>query len=295
MKNSTHKIYLGILTLTGSLTVLWIGVIGFNYYRLPVDQRHEHFLHELLNPSGYWGHGMGFIGSFLMTLGVIMYALRKRWGVLANVGTIKHVLEFHIFLCLLGPALIVYHSAFKLGGIIAVSFWSMVIVVASGMLGRYLYLRIPKTITGREIPPLELKKQIEANFRMLVQEYGIAPDCISAINAMTAELEKYTKGLVFKAFIRQHFVNYRYKKNIQQLAGEICKTVSDPKKILTIKKTLTENAVTQIRLTNLTITQKLFRYWHLFHIPFAIIMFIIMIIHIAVAFLFGYGWIFLNN
>lgn len=293
MNTISHKIYIWLLTLIGIIVVLWIGYYGYDYYSLPVDQRHEHTLNAVLSPTGFWGHGMGFIGSFLMTFGVMMYSLRKRWRVLSNTGTIRHVLEFHIFLCLLGPALIVYHSAFKLGGIIAVSFWSMVVVVTSGVLGRYLYLQIPKTITGRELSPFELKKQIDQNNQTLQQDYKIQPGIFETIREYTETLEKYSKGLVFKAFFRQHIVNYRYKKNIRQLFPVIRRDITDSAHTDAVEKLLMENAVTQIRLTNLTITQKLFRYWHIFHLPFALIMFVIMIIHIIVAFLFGYGWIFM--
>ncbi|KAA0244487.1 MAG: hypothetical protein EDM75_15620 [Chlorobiota bacterium] len=37
---------------------------------------------------------------------------------------------------------------------------------------------------------------------------------------------------------------------------------------------------------------KLFRYWHIFHLPFAIAMFVIMLIHVGVTIWFGATWIF---
>ena len=35
--------------------------------------------------------------------------------------------------------------------------------------------------------------------------------------------------------------------------------------------------------------QKLFRYWHLLHLPLAIVMFVIVAVHVVVATMFGYG------
>ena len=162
MNKTSHRIYIWSMALVGLSVVIWIGIYGWAYYTIPVPERHESPLHSVLSPIGFWGHGMGFIGSFMITFGVLMYMLRKRWSLLATVGLIKHFLEFHIFLCLVGPALILYHTAFKFGGIISVSFWSMVVVVASGVIGRYLYLQIPKTVGGKEISALELKKQVDA-------------------------------------------------------------------------------------------------------------------------------------
>jgi len=40
----------------------------------------------------------------------------------------------------------------------------------------------------------------------------------------------------------------------------------------------------------LELFQRLFRYWHVFRSPLAILMFAIVSIHVAVAILFGYGW-----
>jgi len=37
---------------------------------------------------------------------------------------------------------------------------------------------------------------------------------------------------------------------------------------------------------------KLFQYWHVAHLPVAIAMFVIMIIHVGVTIIFGYKWIF---
>jgi len=46
------------------------------------------------------------------------------------------------------------------------------------------------------------------------------------------------------------------------------------------------------KIERLVLMQKLFNYWHVAHLPFAVIMIIIMIIHVAVTITFGYKWIF---
>ncbi|MDP2470279.1 MAG: hypothetical protein Q8W46_05425, partial [Candidatus Palauibacterales bacterium] len=38
--------------------------------------------------------------------------------------------------------------------------------------------------------------------------------------------------------------------------------------------------------------QRLFSYWHLLHLPLAIVLLIVTIVHVTVAFMFGYSWIF---
>jgi hypothetical protein len=46
------------------------------------------------------------------------------------------------------------------------------------------------------------------------------------------------------------------------------------------------------KIERLALMQKLFHYWHIIHLPFAIIMLVIMVIHVGVTIAFGYKWIF---
>lgn len=285
-----HRWYILSMTVAGFIVVFSIGIYGWDYYGTPLPLRPDHAQHGLLSPIGFWGHGMGFIGAFLMTFGVLLYSLRKRARWMAAVGQIKHILELHIFLCLLGPALIVFHSAFKFGGIIGVSFWCMVIVVASGVIGRYLYLQIPKTITGREITPIELEKQITTLRDRLQKDDGIEEDLLQRLDALSAAFIETSRLSILRAFPAMMIQNIRHDARVRALLQEFEKNrnplSSDAHTRLTMKAHL------QRQLANLTLTQKMFRYWHMFHLPFAVVMFIIMIAHIVTAFLFGYGWIF---
>lgn len=46
------------------------------------------------------------------------------------------------------------------------------------------------------------------------------------------------------------------------------------------------------KIGRLQLMQKLFKYWHVAHLPFALIMLIVLIVHVAVTLAFGYKWIF---
>ena len=46
------------------------------------------------------------------------------------------------------------------------------------------------------------------------------------------------------------------------------------------------------KIANLEVMKKLFRYWHVIHKPFALIMLFIVIIHVIVTVTMGYTWIF---
>ena len=100
------------LILTLPLYALWIAIgslpllEGIAYYLAPHTERPYLELHELYKPSGLIGQGLGITGTLMMMVGVFGYMLRKRWRVLHRFGKLRDWLTFHIFLCTLGPFLI---------------------------------------------------------------------------------------------------------------------------------------------------------------------------------------------
>jgi hypothetical protein len=46
------------------------------------------------------------------------------------------------------------------------------------------------------------------------------------------------------------------------------------------------------RIDRLQLMQNLFKYWHVAHLPFALIMLVIMMVHVGAAIAFGYTWVF---
>ena len=157
MSPLVHRIYIGTLTSIVILTTLILLYKGIPYYNTPLEERFYHPDHNLFKPSGVFGHGLGIIGTLLILIGVFGYIAKKKYKVLHRFGRLKYWLEFHIFLCSLGPVMILFHTAFKFGGIVSISFWSMVLVVVSGVVGRFIYIQIPRTIEGRELSLNEVK------------------------------------------------------------------------------------------------------------------------------------------
>ena len=124
MNKSLHRIYVVLFIVVGVGVTLLLGVYGYQYYTTPLEERFFQSNYDLLKPSGVLGHGFGIIGSLMMIFGVAIYMIRKRVRSFFNLGFLKHWLELHIFLCTVGPILVLYHTAFKFGGIVAVSFWT---------------------------------------------------------------------------------------------------------------------------------------------------------------------------
>jgi len=291
MNPRIHKIYVGSFFVIGILVTVMLGIYGIGYYNTSVEERVFNIHHTALKPSGLLGHGFGIIGSLMMIVGVAIYMIRKRIRRLMNFGLLKHWLELHIFLCTVGPIFVLYHTAFKFGGIVSVSFWSMVLVVLSGVAGRFIYLRIPRSIQGQELDMQELldkKEELSGTVRRMLSEDVMA---FSQYQSFTST-ERYKNLNLFSATIL-------YLKDvfeIRKLTAALQKRIRHLDLIRAEKKEVFEAAKEEIilarRIGLLRTFQKLFHYWHIAHLPFAIAMFVIMFIHVGVTIVFGYKWIF---
>jgi len=141
--------------------LLIVGVLGYllhlgaSYYVLPIETRFFHPLYNTLKPSGIYGHAYGIFGTLLMLIGLFSYMARKRLRFMYTWGTLKNWLDVHMTLCTLGTLLIVFHTSFKFGGIISIGFWSLLLVWFSGIIGRFIYARIPHTIEGKRLDAIK--------------------------------------------------------------------------------------------------------------------------------------------
>lgn len=291
MNKTFHLIYVIGFFVVGILVLVLLAVNGYQYYSLPIEERFFNSSHAVLKPSGGWGHGFGIIGTLMMIIGVGIYMIRKRSRVLFSFGYLKHWLELHIFLCTVGPILVLYHTAFKFGGIVSVSFWSMVLVVLSGVVGRFIYIQIPRTIQGREIDMKDLISMREELAEKLKQEMIFDTRLLDQLNNL-ASSDRY-KGLNIFSFSLVYLKDFF---NIKSFMFKLNKNLAVANFSKFKRKEIKNKAQAEIilsrRLGMLHTMQSLFKYWHIAHLPFAIAMFVIMIIHVIVTITFGYKWIF---
>ncbi|KAF0142826.1 MAG: hypothetical protein FD122_426 [Stygiobacter sp.] len=282
-----HWIYL----LVGTITFIYLGYSGYSYYLTSYEERFFHPVHAILKPSGIIGHGLGIIGSLMMLVGVGLYMMRKRLKSFSRLGAIKHWLELHIFLCSVGPVLVLFHTAFKFGGIVALSFWSMVAVAVSGVIGRFIYVQIPRSIRGNEYSMDELKTLNQSYGEKLRNEFNLNDTLIGKLEYF-ASLKVYKSPNLISIIpltIKDHNAN---KKLLNEFKIELRNEKLSEKSIKQITAICKSKLVLSRKISLLNSVQEMFRYWHIIHLPFAIIMFIIMIIHIGVTVAFGYRWIF---
>jgi sulfur relay (sulfurtransferase) DsrC/TusE family protein len=289
MSKTAHRIFIGILVAIVFIATIAILYKGKSYYRLSLEERVYHPDHSLLKPSGIVGHGLGIVGSLLMIIGMTTYMARKRYRALSRLGSLKNWLEFHIFLCTLGPIMVLFHTAYKFGGLVAVSFWSMVAVFLSGIIGRFIYIQIPRSIEGRELSLNEVRAMkgdvaglVRSSYNMDEESYNIIVDSIKK------KVELYHKNSIVR-YIRKYFDDRRSIKAVKIVLKRNNLPKREYNQILSL---VNDDIMLNRKIERLDTMQNLFKYWHVAHLPFALVMLIIMVIHVAVTIVFGYRWIF---
>jgi hypothetical protein len=90
-----------------------------------------------------------------------LYSLRKR-AMRRPRGTMRSWLQLHIFTGIVGPYLVVLHSAWSFNGLAGALTALTVVVVASGFIGRYIYTAVPRTADGVVIEARELQLLLDA-------------------------------------------------------------------------------------------------------------------------------------
>ena len=108
---------------------------------------------------------------------------------------------------------------------------------------------------------------------ILVKKYALDKDSLDIIVELTLGSRKNRKGVrqIKQTLKANHLSRSQRSQVMRQVNNEIS---------------------LNRRIDRLETMQNLFKHWHVAHLPFALIMLIIMVIHIAVAIVFGYTWIF---
>jgi hypothetical protein len=282
---------------TAITLILGLAVYGFNYYTLASSERPFSPKHVLLKPSGAIGLKLGFLG-LAMFLTIFLYPLRKKWAWLGRQGSARHWLDFHVLLGLAAPFVIAFHASFKFSGFAGTAFFIMVAVSASGIIGRYLYSQIPRSLNAAEISMGEIQ-EMQQHLTQRLEGQSLLPqsDLRSLLRLPSRESVDRLPMLValvnmmlldvLRAFriakLRRHALSFGQK--VTTLAGFLpTRNVALERAIHTAK----EEASLAKRVLFLARSQQVFQLWHVVHKPFSYSFAMLALIHIVVVFMMGY-------
>lgn len=238
---------------------------------------------------GYW---LGIAGSVAM-LTLVLYPLRKRYRILHGLGRVASWFRIHMVLGILGPTLIVLHCNFKAGSLnSSLALFTMLVVVASGIVGRYLYSQVHKGLYGSRADVRDIYNDIEA----LKQQVGIdlANNMtifagLEEFNARISATPKSTIGGVWAALTiggragrarrkLMRAANAALNANARQF-GWSRRQRRAHLSLLNAHLNTYFSAVKKAQ--RLTLFEKLFSLWHVLHMPLFVLLALTVVIHIV--------------
>ena len=275
--------------------LLALTLYGLPYYLMDHGGRVRSDLHPLLKASGGIGQSTGIV-SMALFLFIWLYPLRKKFRFLSFTGSLVRWLDLHVLAGLIVPWLAAIHAGFRFTGFIGLAYLSMLLVCLSGVIGRYLYTSIPRTSSGLAMDRVQINDARMTMIHRIAGTTGIAPGRIEEALVPPGATVKDGAGLwgSFMTLLTADFQRWRAVRNLRrrwsaagrQRAGLDRRTVAEAVRLA--KK---EIALTQ-RLRMLDATERLFRFWHVAHRPFAITALVGVVVHVVWVVYLGVTWLY---
>jgi len=231
--------------------------------------------------SDLFGHTLGIVGFLLMLMTETLYSVRKRsrsarWGRMAS------WLRFHIFTGLVGPYMVLLHTSWKFNGLAGVVTVLMIVVVFSGIIGRYIYTAVPRTADGIEIERGDLEQQIAAVEAELEKWRTARPEAARAIAHSMEELPGMTGGdsgllLVLGRAFQEWGYRLRWWRDARRMDASIRAQARDLDRLLRRQRALRR------QVSSLAAARRMLATWHAVHIPVGVVLFTAAFVHIGAA------------
>jgi hypothetical protein len=281
-----------ILLILLLLALAAICAVGAPYYLAPIAARVRSPLHPWLKPSGFVGQSAGIL-ALVLFLFLWLYPLRKKFRWLSFTGALARWLNTHVLAALGLPLLVAVHAAWRFRGVIGLGFWSMMLVWLSGIVGRYLYARIPRSRAGVELTIDEITVRRTTLLDQIARQSGLPRTTIEAA-LLPATAQKQRRGLfgTLMLMVADDFARWAAERRLRRLlkrAGPGRK--ADRATIRSVLRLANREIALEQQVRMLDATHAVFRYWHVLHRPVAFAALVAVLVHVAVVVALGATWL----
>lgn len=274
-----------------TLPLLAVNALAVPYYAMGPGERVRHPWHRMLRPSGTIGQSAGIL-AFLIFVFLWLYPLRKKFKRLAFTGSVGKWLDVHVTSALVLPLLLGIHAAWHSDGVIGLGLVAMLVVIASGVVGRYLYVRIPRAKSGVELSRDEVASARRDLLERLAASTGQSPREIEDALALPTSAGA-SRGILAALWLMvtndltraRRRADLRRRWKVAASHGALAGRALDEAVMLADREMALDQ---QVRM--LEGTHRVFRFWHVAHRPFAVTALIAVTIHIVVVVAVGATW-----
>ncbi len=215
------------------------------------------------SPSSPIGLALGIIGLACMLGAETLYSIRKRvrgW----SRGRMSTWLQSHIFMGLVGPFLALLHAAGKFHGIAGAAAGVMLVIVASGLVGRFLYTAAPRTLDGVEIDACELLTRFaEVKRQLQGLGYRLSTDHLADLG-----LTSDTPGWL--AVFGRQILLWQHGRRARQLVAALRLPTNST---MQLKRLLAQRFALQLDICAVAAARRWLAWWHALHVPLGLVLF----------------------
>ncbi len=238
------------------------------------------------------GYYLGIIGASMILL-LMFYPARKYFKFLRHFGRMRYWFRLHMVLGIVGPLLILFHANFSLGSLnSAVALVSMLVVVVSGIIGRFIYRQVHSRRHDHHYTYAQIRQDLEAQKQVLNRRITLSAPALAIIERFEAYLRRrsgFWSHLLALPVI--NLKSHEYANSLVRLVRTQVYTSPEyralsrrEKKYLYVKfKGMIERYFFSLRrAANFAVYEKLFSLWHVLHFPLFIVLFFTAVLHVIV-------------
>ncbi len=262
MRQSSRELWYALLAII-------LITFGYTFFSLRLG--------AMSDPSSLLGHMLGVLGFILMLMTETLYSLRKRNRRAAHWGKADSWLRFHIFTGIVGPYMVLLHTAWKFNGLAGTVTLLMIVIVASGFFGRYIYTLLPRTMAGLELGEHDLESYVasaENELQLWFEEnFGLVRRLPQDLVSLP-RLSPNPWSLIIGRIFQEWGFHWRWWRETHGIGGRQLKEL---KRLLTFRREI------NYQIASLMMVRRILALWHTLHVPLGIALFTTVFIHIGVA------------
>lgn len=246
---------------------------------------------DRFRPGSALAYNLGLTGG-LMILSLFSYSLRKRNRALARLGGIGAWFNYHMFMGIGGPVLILFHSSFRTSSMNGrIALYAMLLVALSGVVGRFVYRHIHRGLHGRKSTLAELETEFKERQAHMSSVFSLQPDIeqrLMEFNQLAfAQLDSMPQRLWRFMTLRHRgkSLSRSIRREAKKILAAEARKRDWPYAQLTLNYNLAKRQIDDyvfaiIRLSQISSWEKLFSLWHVAHIPFIYLLVFSAIVHV---------------
>lgn len=246
-------------------------------------------LYTAQSDTAYWLGVAGGVGMVLL----LGYPMRKYLRFMRGMGQASGWFIGHMVLGISGPLLILLHSNFEVRSLnAAVAFYSMVTVALSGVVGRFLYLRLHRGVNGVAADLEQLRDRLIASNTGAVR-LRFAPRAVQRcrdFESLALEQRIVTGAEILRAMLVLPWWRWRASRfcraELRRRLVAVAHTEGWTRRKLQHRHQAAQRLADAylggaLNVAMFSAWARAFSWWHVAHTPFVYLLFVSAIVHVV--------------